>query len=160
MHPVLHTTRGHFGTDFAAPIGTPVWAAAGGVIVQRGAAGGAGNMVTLRYDNGLATLYMHLSKFAGGQKLGTRVAAKTVIGYVGTTGLSTGPHLHFGVKKGGAYIDFQKLAPMRLAGVARKDLPTFLAAIGPLTTQLQRIETTNPLPTLLPVAVLRGGPPS
>lgn len=146
MHPVLHTTRGHFGTDFAAPTGTPVWAAADGVIVQRGSAGGAGNMVTLRHDNGLSTLYMHLSKFAGGQKVGTKVAAKTVIGYVGTTGLSTGPHLHFGVKKGGAYVDFQKLAPTRSAGVSRKDLPKFLQAIGPLATQLQRIATTTSPP--------------
>ncbi len=144
MHPVLHRVKGHFGTDFAAPVGTPVWAAADGVIVQRGPAGGAGNMVTLRHDGGIATLYMHLSKFAGGQKVGARVAAKTVIGYVGTTGLSTGPHLHFGVKKDGVYVDFTKLAPTRAAGVSRKDLPAFHASIAPLVGQLQRIATTAP----------------
>ncbi len=160
MHPVLHTTRGHFGTDFAAPTGTPVWAAADGVIVQRGVAGGAGNMVTLRHDSGLTTLYMHLSKFAGGQKLGTRVAAKTVIGYVGTTGLSTGPHLHFGVKKGGAYVDFQKLAPTRVGGVGRKDLPAFQAAVGPLVTRLQRISTTAPAVPPGSAAPVLAAPPS
>lgn len=144
MHPVLHQVRGHFGTDFAAPTGTPVWAAADGVIVGRAPSGGAGNMVTLRHDNGLVTLYMHLSKFAAGQKVGQRVAAKTVIGYVGTTGLSTGPHLHFGVKKNGAYVDFNKLAPTRAAGVSKKDLPAFRAAIDPVMTRLAAISTTPP----------------
>jgi murein DD-endopeptidase MepM/ murein hydrolase activator NlpD len=144
MHPVLHTVRGHFGTDFAAPIGTPVWAAADGVIIGRAPSGGAGNMVTLRHDNGLVTLYMHLSKFAAGQKVGQRVAAKTVIGYVGTTGLSTGPHLHFGVKKNGAYVDFSKLAPTRAGGVARKDMPAFKADVQPLLDRLGAISTTPP----------------
>ncbi len=144
MHPVLHTVRGHFGTDFAAPTGTPVWAAADGVIVGRAAAGGAGNLVTLRHDNGLVTLYMHLSKFAAGQKVGQRVAAKTVIGYVGTTGLSTGPHLHFGVKKNGDYVDFGKLAPTRAAGVSKKDLAAFKAEIGPLLARLAMASANPP----------------
>ena len=141
MHPVLHRVKGHFGTDFAAPTGTPVWAAADGVITGRAPSGGAGNMVTLRHDNGLVTLYMHLSKFAAGQKVGQRVAAKTVIGYVGTTGLSTGPHLHFGVKKNGVYVDFAKLAPARAAGVSRKDMVAFQAAIAPTMTRLAGIST-------------------
>lgn len=141
MHPVLHRVKGHFGTDFAAPTGTPVWAAADGVITGRAPSGGAGNMVTLRHDNGLVTLYMHLSKFAAGQKVGQRVAAKTVIGYVGTTGLSTGPHLHFGVKKNGVYVDFAKVAPTRAAGVARKDLPAFRAAIAPTLARMAAIDT-------------------
>lgn len=144
MHPVLHTVRGHFGTDFAAPTGTPVWAAADGVIIGRAPSGGAGNMVTLRHDNGLVTLYMHLSKFAAGQKVGQRVAAKTVIGYVGTTGLSTGPHLHFGVKKNGAYVDFSKLAPTRAGGVAKKDMPAFKAEVQPLLDRMAAISTTPP----------------
>src|SRR5690606_594403 len=109
MHPVLHTTRAHLGIDYAAPTATPVWAAASGTVVHRAPSGGAGNMVILRHDGGLQTVYMHLSKFASGQKVGQRVNAKTVIGYVGTTGLSTGPHLHFGVKQNGAFIDPSKL---------------------------------------------------
>jgi murein DD-endopeptidase MepM/ murein hydrolase activator NlpD len=144
MHPVLHTVRGHFGTDFAAPVGTPVWAAADGVITGRAPSGGAGNMVTLRHDNGLVTLYMHLSKFAAGQKVGQRVSAKTVIGYVGTTGLSTGPHLHFGVKKNGSYVDFSKLAPSRAAGISKKDMPAFKTATQPLLDRLAAISTTPP----------------
>jgi murein DD-endopeptidase MepM/ murein hydrolase activator NlpD len=144
MHPVLHRVKGHFGTDFAAPTGTPVWAAADGVIIGRAPSGGAGNMVTMRHDNGLVTLYMHLSKFAAGQKVGQRVSAKTVIGYVGTTGLSTGPHLHFGVKKNGQYVDFNKLAPTRAAGVSRKDMPAFQADLAPTLTRLAAISTARP----------------
>ena len=139
MHPVLHTTRAHLGVDYAAPTGTPVWAAAAGVIVHRGDAGGAGNLVMLKHDGGIETAYMHLSKFADGQKVGQRVAAKTVIGYVGTTGLSTGPHLHFGVKRNGDYIDPSKLTPIRGKGVTGSDLATFKAEVERLDALLSGI---------------------
>jgi murein DD-endopeptidase MepM/ murein hydrolase activator NlpD len=125
MHPVLHTVRAHLGIDYAAPVGTPIWAAAPGKIISRGPAGGAGNMIVLRHDNGLDTVYMHLSKFAAGQKVGQFVEAKTVIGFVGTTGLSTGPHLHFGVKRGGAFVDPTKLAPLRRGSVAKQHRDAF-----------------------------------
>ena len=125
MHPILHTASAHLGIDYAAPTGTPIWAAASGTIAFRGPAGGAGNFVVLRHDGGLETHYMHLSKFADGQKVGQRVAAKTVIGYVGSTGLSTGPHLHFGVKQNGAYVDPTKLVPVKGKGVAPKALDAF-----------------------------------
>jgi len=124
MHPVLHTVRAHLGIDYAAPVGTPVRAAADGVVTLRAPSGGAGNLVMLRHDGGIETAYMHLSKFAN-IKVGDKVAAKTVIGYVGTTGLSTGPHLHFGVKKGGAFVDPTKLAPMRGKPVPGKELDSF-----------------------------------
>jgi murein DD-endopeptidase MepM/ murein hydrolase activator NlpD len=143
MHPVLHRVKGHFGTDFACPVGTPVWAAADGVITQRGPAGGAGNMITIRHDNGLVTLYMHLSKFIPTQKVGDRVAAKTVIAYSGNTGLSSGPHLHFGVKKNGVYVDFQSLKPTRAAGVSKGDLTRFRADTGTLVEQLAAIATAS-----------------
>ena len=146
MHPILHTASAHLGVDYAAPTGTPIWAAASGTIAFRGPAGGAGNFVVLRHDGGIETHYMHLSKFAGGQKVGQRVEAKTVIGYVGSTGLSTGPHLHFGVKKDGAYVDPNKLAPVKGKGVPAKAMPAFRAEaarllelmdgvkVGPATT--------------------------
>src|SRR5690606_10573503 len=108
--------RGHFGVDYAAPTGTPIWAAAPGRIKFRGRRGGAGNLVILRHDNGLETLYMHLSKFRKGQAVGQRVRAKEVIGYVGTTGLSTGPHLHFSMKKDGRYVDPSKMKMSRGVG--------------------------------------------
>lgn len=146
MHPVLHTVRAHLGVDYAAPVGTPVWAAASGVVVSRGPAGGAGNMVVLRHQGGLETLYMHLSKFADKVKVGDRIDAKTVIGYVGTTGLSTGPHLHFGVKQDGAFVDPTKLAPARSAGIGKRDLPAFQAAIAPLAARLDQIAIAEAAP--------------
>lgn len=138
MHPVMHRVSAHLGIDYAAPTGTPVWAAAAGTITHRGPAGGAGNLVMIRHDSGIETAYMHLSKFAG-IKVGQRVPAKTVIGYVGTTGLSTGPHLHFGVKKNGAYIDPTTLAPIRAKGLAGRDLAAFKAEVGKLELLLQAI---------------------
>jgi murein DD-endopeptidase MepM/ murein hydrolase activator NlpD len=131
MHPVLHTVRAHLGIDYAAPVGTPVWAAASGVVSFRGPSGGAGNLVMIRHDSGIETAYMHLSKFAS-IKVGQRIDAKTVIGYVGTTGLSTGPHLHFGVKKNGAFVDPSKLAPMRGKPVPSTQLDAFRAEAAKL----------------------------
>ena len=91
----------------------------------------------IRHDGGIETAYMHLAKFAEHQKVGQRIEAKTVIGYVGTTGLSTGPHLHFGVKKNGEYIDPTKLAPMRgKSRRRRKTLTRFKAEVGKLEALL------------------------
>jgi murein DD-endopeptidase MepM/ murein hydrolase activator NlpD len=162
MHPVLHRVKGHFGTDFACPVGTPVWAAADGVVSQAGWAGGAGNMITIRHDNGLTTLYMHLSKIGKGTKVGQRVAAKTVIGYSGNTGLSTGPHLHFGVKKNGAYVDFQTLKPSRAGGVPKKELAAFKAGVKGLVARLAAVSTAPaPTPTPDPVTPsVAANPPS
>jgi murein DD-endopeptidase MepM/ murein hydrolase activator NlpD len=131
MHPVLHTVRAHLGIDYAAPVGTPVWAAASGTVSFRGPAGGAGNLVMIRHDSGIETAYMHLSKFAS-IKVGQRIDAKTVIGFVGTTGLSTGPHLHFGVKKNGEFVDPTKLAPMRGKPVPSKEIDAFRAEAAKL----------------------------
>ncbi len=144
MHPVLHTARAHLGIDYAAPVGTPVWAAASGVIETRGPSGGAGNLVMIKHAGGIETAYMHLSKFADGQKVGQKVAAKTVIGYVGTTGLSTGPHLHFGVKQNGNYIDPTKLTPIRGKGVTGSDLAAFKAEVARLDALLGGITIAAP----------------
>ncbi len=144
MHPVLHTMRAHLGIDYAAPVGTPVWAAAAGTIIQRGPAGGAGNLVIIKHDGGIDTAYMHLSKFASGQEIGQHVAAKTVIGYVGATGLATGPHLHFGVRKDGNYIDPTKLPPMHGKAITAKDSDAFRAEVGKLETSLAAIVIAVP----------------
>jgi murein DD-endopeptidase MepM/ murein hydrolase activator NlpD len=139
MHPVLHTTRAHLGIDYAAPTGTPVWAAASGVITVRADSGGAGNLVMIKHDGGIETAYMHLSKFADGQKVGQKVAAKTVIGYVGATGLATGPHLHFGVKQDGDYIDPSKLVPVRSKSLSGKDREAFALEVTRLQAQLATV---------------------
>jgi len=144
MHPVLHTLRAHLGIDYAAPVGTPVWAAASGTIIQRGMAGGAGNLVLIKHDGGIDTAYMHLSKFAAGQEVGQHVDAKTVIGFVGATGLATGPHLHFGIRKDGNYIDPTKLPPMHGKGITQKDSEAFHAEVGKLEKSLGAIAIPVP----------------
>jgi murein DD-endopeptidase MepM/ murein hydrolase activator NlpD len=140
MHPILHTTHAHLGIDYAAPTGTPVWAAAAGTVTYRAFQKmGAGNLVMIKHDGGYETAYMHLSKFAD-VKVGQRVAAKTVIGYVGSTGMSTGPHLHFGVKQHGAWIDPAKLTPIRSSGVAGHDLDAFRDEVSRLQSLLSAIQ--------------------
>jgi len=105
FHPVLHRTKGHFGVDYAAAVGTPVWAVADGTVTRMGRFGGAGNMITLRHSHGRTTIYMHLSRFARGLKQGGKVSQRQVIGYVGATGLATGPHLHYGIQVNGRHVD-------------------------------------------------------
>jgi murein DD-endopeptidase MepM/ murein hydrolase activator NlpD len=146
MHPVLHRVKGHWGTDYAAPTGTPVWAAASGKIAYRGRRGGAGNCVILEHDNGYQTIYMHLSKFARGQKVGQRVQQKTVIGYVGATGLATGPHLHFGVKLNGRYVDAQKLKMQPGPPVPKRLMKQFQLDTQELVAELQRIDVSEVAP--------------
>ena len=144
MHPVLHTVRAHLGIDYAAPTGTPVWAAASGVLTHRGDGGAAGNLITIRHDGGIETAYMHLSRFADGLKVGQRVAAKTVFGYVGATGLATGPHLHFGVKQNGEYIDPNKLVPTRSRSVPAAEIDAFKADIAKRSASLAVIAIGKP----------------
>jgi murein DD-endopeptidase MepM/ murein hydrolase activator NlpD len=100
-HPVLGFSARHNGTDFAAPYGTPVRATAAGMVTARGRDNGRGNYVTIRHGNGFASQYYHLQRFAFGLGAGRRVEQGQVIGFVGSTGLSTGPHLHYGLLKNG-----------------------------------------------------------
>ncbi|HIF94695.1 MAG TPA: M23 family metallopeptidase [Myxococcales bacterium] len=112
-HPILNVTRPHLGIDYAAPRGTPVWAVADGVVEYRARAGASGNLIRIRHAGGYTSHYAHLSKFAAKLSVGDRVEQKQLIGYVGSTGLSTGPHVCFRVKKDGNYVD-----PMRIASPA------------------------------------------
>jgi murein DD-endopeptidase MepM/ murein hydrolase activator NlpD len=104
-HPILGIMRGHMGTDYAAAIGTPVRAVGDGVVIFAGRKGGYGNMVILRHRNGYITRHGHLRAFAKGIHVGKRVTIGETIAYVGTTGLSTGPHLHFEVLVNGVQKD-------------------------------------------------------
>ncbi len=104
-HPVLGYTHVHKGMDFAAPTGTPVLAAGDGVVVSRKRAGGYGNYLRIRHNSTYDTAYAHLSKFARNVRVGTRVKQGQVVAYVGTTGRSTGPHLHYEVLKNGKQIN-------------------------------------------------------
>ena len=112
-HPILGYTRNHNGTDFAAPRGTPVFAAGNGVVERANRFGSFGNYVRIRHANGYQTAYAHLNGFARGIRSGSRVTQGQVIAYVGTTGRSTGPHLHYEVHHNGRPVN-----PMTL------DLPT------------------------------------
>ena len=104
-HPVLGTVRKHKGTDYAANSGTPVRAIGDGVVVSAGWSGGYGNLLAIRHRNGYVTRYGHLKGFAKGIRAGQRVTIGQTVAYVGTTGLSTGPHLHFEVLVGGVQRD-------------------------------------------------------
>src|SRR6266571_251405 len=95
FHPILKRWRSHQGTDYAAAYGTSVRATADGIVTEAGRNGGYGNLIELRHANGIRTRYGHLSRFASGLHVGQRVAQQQIIGYVGATGLATGPHLHY-----------------------------------------------------------------
>jgi murein DD-endopeptidase MepM/ murein hydrolase activator NlpD len=116
-HPVLGITRRHQGTDYAASPGTPVMAAGDGVVLRAGRAGGYGNLIELRHRNGITTRYGHLRGFARGIRAGARVTQGQTIGYVGSTGLASGPHLHYefrvnGVAKDSRRVDLGNGAPI------------------------------------------------
>ncbi|MFA6153339.1 M23 family metallopeptidase [Mesorhizobium sp.] len=105
MHPILGAVRIHKGVDWAAPVGTPIAAAFDGQITFQGDGGSYGNLVKISHENGRETRYAHMQKFAIAAGVGTRVKAGDIIGYIGTTGLSTGPHLHFELYQNGEAID-------------------------------------------------------
>ena len=108
-HPILGYNKLHRGTDFAAPKGTPVMASGDGIVIRSRWCGGGGNCVKIKHNSTYSTVYAHLSKFASGIKEGVRVKQGRVIGYVGSTGMSTGPHLHYEVIENGKKINSQKL---------------------------------------------------
>ena len=108
-HPIDGFTKMHKGTDFAAPKGTPIMASGDGVIVRAKWCGGGGNCIKIKHNATYTTVYAHMWKFASGMKTGRRVKQGQVIGYVGSTGKSTGPHLHYEVIENGKKINSQKL---------------------------------------------------
>lgn len=136
LHPVLNTIRAHKGVDFAAPIGSEVMATANGSVEFVGNQGGYGNVIILKHDKTYSTVYGHLSGFAKNLRRGKTVNQGDVIGYVGMTGLSTGPHLHYEVKINGAQVDPQsKQVPLAQA-LSPAERQRFLAATSQLDQQL------------------------
>lgn len=129
-HPVLKVVMPHNGCDFAAPPGTPVYAIGPGIVSFRGEAGPSGNLVTVHHEGGIESGYAHLSRFAPGVVPGTHVEARTLIGYSGSTGRSTGPHLHLSVKRNGVFVDplslkmdaFRVVPPKERSGFAARKL--------------------------------------
>ncbi|RXJ99473.1 peptidase M24 [Arcobacter sp. CECT 8986] len=149
-HPVLKRYRAHLGTDLAAPRGRRIHAAADGRIVFRGRKGGYGNVIIIDHGNGYRTLYAHQNRFKGGLHVGSRVRKGQLIGYVGTTGVSTGPHLHFGVYKNGRAINPMKvLREGKELILAGKQKATFIANTKAYVKELENIikDTNRDLPT-------------
>jgi len=108
-HPIDGFNKMHKGTDFAAPMGTPIMASGDGIVKKAGWCGGGGNCVVIKHNSTYQTIYAHMSKFASGIRSGVRVKQAQVIGYVGSTGKSTGPHLHYEVVVNGKKVNSQKL---------------------------------------------------
>ena len=117
FHPILKRYRAHLGIDYAAPRGTPILAAGNGTIIFAGNTRGYGNLIKIQHADGYVTLYAHQKAFRKGIRKGVKVKQGEVIGYLGSTGLSTGPHLHFGLYKNGRAIN-----PARVVQVTTKQL--------------------------------------
>lgn len=125
FHPILKVVRPHLGTDYGAPIGTPVQAIGSGRVVFAGLKGGEGNMVQITHANGYETMYLHLSRMY--VRAGERVEIGKTIGLVGSTGLATGPHLDFRILQRGQYKNFEKLGLPPSDPVSKKHMPEFQA---------------------------------
>jgi murein DD-endopeptidase MepM/ murein hydrolase activator NlpD len=153
LHPILNLIRGHMGTDYAAPIGTPVHAAGDGRVAFEGVRGGYGNAILLSHSNEIQTLYGHMSRFARDIHVGSHVQQGAVIGYVGMTGLATGPHLHYEYLMNGVHKDPQTVKlpgadPLRADAMDRFHAQTvaWLDALAAPQTQVRQAGLAAPAP--------------
>jgi len=135
-HPVLNTIRAHRGVDYAAPVGTPVRAAGEGRVRFVGRQGGYGNVIELEHGSGVVTVYGHLSRFASQLRRGQRVELGQVIGYVGMTGLATGPHLHYEYRVRGVHKNPQTVSLPDAAPISAADRDRFLAATAEMVNMM------------------------
>ncbi len=141
FHPIQKRVKPHLGTDYAAPYGTPILSVADGVIVERGRRGGNGNFVKVRHNQQYTTQYLHMQRFADGHKVGSRVRQGETIGYVGSTGLATGPHVCFRFWKDGRQIDHTKLRFPPAKNMPEHLLPEFMALRDAYLAQLNQVGT-------------------
>jgi murein DD-endopeptidase MepM/ murein hydrolase activator NlpD len=135
FHPILNYVGAHNGVDYGTPIGTPVWAVADGTVTRAGWDNGGGNMICVKHVMSLETCYLHLSKI--NVKVGQRIAQKAVLGESGTTGLSTGPHLHFAMKRGGNFVNPLNQNFPRADPLPKNLVADFEDEIAPLDAQLE-----------------------
>lgn len=138
LHPVLRIRRPHHGVDYSAPSGTPVQSIGDGSVIAAAYSGGAGLMVKIRHNSQYTSAYLHLSKYGKGVKNGSRVSQGQIIGYVGSTGLSTGPHLDFRVYKNGKAIDPLSMESPPAEPVKKENMKDFFKLIGPLKQELEK----------------------
>ncbi len=155
LHPILGVRLPHWGVDYGAPVGTPVMATADGIVISAGRRGGGGNEVQIRHAGGYVTGYLHLSRFAGGVRPGSRVSQGQIIGYVGSTGLSTGPHLDYRVTRNGAHVNPMSIGSEPAPPLAASELERFSAWAGRVLPLLARPGTLDGTAT----AALRSASP-
>lgn len=141
FHPVLKRYTTHFGIDYAAPVGTPIHTIGNGKIISAGANGGAGNMIKIKHSNSYETTYMHLSKIEKGIVSGKNVSQGDIIGYVGSTGLSTGPHLDFRIFRNGSPIDPLKMISPPAEPIKKSNKAAFDILKKRLIKQLDKLKT-------------------
>ncbi|MEO6600971.1 MAG: peptidoglycan DD-metalloendopeptidase family protein, partial [Polyangiaceae bacterium] len=146
MHPILHKIMPHMGTDIGAPMGTPVGASAPGTVSYLGPGGAAGNLLKVMHADGIETGYAHLSRYVTGIRVGEKVRRMQTIGYVGSTGRSTGPHLHFSAQRDGKFFDAEtlNLDGMRVLNAEQRD--QFAAVVAKYNPLLDAIALPAPLP--------------
>jgi murein DD-endopeptidase MepM/ murein hydrolase activator NlpD len=150
-HPTQGFTKMHQGVDFAAPVGTPILAASNGVVTKVGRNGGYGNMVEIRHDAQYSTLYGHASRFAAGIQKGTRVKQGQVIAYVGSTGRSTGPHLHYEIRIDGRPVNPAKVKQTQGTMLSGKELARFKGQTQSLHALLDKSPVQAELALSVPV---------
>ncbi len=138
-HPVLGVRRPHLGTDFAASSGTPIMAAGNGRVVHRGRKGGYGRTIIIEHANRYRTLYAHMSRYANGISVGSRVEQGQTIGYVGASGLVTGAHLHYEFIKDGSHRNPMRVELPSGDPVAEEHMTDFMARAAPLVAQLENM---------------------
>lgn len=143
FHPVLQTWRAHKGVDYAAPVGTPIKATADGVVSVIGKQNGYGNLIILQHQGSYSTVYGHLSKFAAGMRRGFRVSQGDIIGYVGMTGLVTGPHLHYEFRINGVERNPLKVALPTALPIDVRHRGSFDVLANTMVTRLDLLRTTN-----------------
>lgn len=143
FHPVLKSYRPHYGVDYGAPVGTPVRVTGSGVVASAGWDGGGGKTIKVRHPNGYITAYLHLSRFAKGISSGTRVSQGDVIGYVGSTGLATGPHLDYRMQKNGRWFDPRTLKSKPAAPIPPDQLTEFEALREQFRQTIEAAEPTD-----------------
>lgn len=134
-HPVLHEIRAHKGVDYGAPIGTPIHATGDGKITMRGWSGGYGNMITIQHGQTYSTVYGHMSKF-GAYQAGANVKQGDVIGYVGMTGLASGPHLHYEFRVKGQHVDPLGVKFTEAIPIVAKEKPAFMKQVLAMTERM------------------------
>jgi murein DD-endopeptidase MepM/ murein hydrolase activator NlpD len=142
-HPILNTVRAHKGIDFAAPVGTPIKAAGSGRVIFRGVKGGYGNVIILAHAGSVTTLYGHMSRFTRGLRVGDKVKQGEVIGYVGMTGLATGPHLHYEYRVNGVHRNPATIPLPKAESIPANLLADFEARTAPLLARLDAISAGN-----------------